>query len=291
MEEINKCIECQNAIETSAKICVECGSHQDWRRHVKTWTPLLGFLLAFLAFVISIAPQIRSAWFPSPAKISVHIRSISARSITFDVSNLGERRLIIDPKLECVVANRIDENIVDGEAPFRVWLPTVEGQSDRPITVAELGGSEVATFVIPQDLDGSWFENTAVFLPPEDERVSGIEPRFSYGSRHTWFGASRASKIPVYHIIGKGGLISLQPVSDIATFCQLTALDPVSGNEIREGFAVWQTGDKLWQGGRANLLYSVLGSKIRVYGHGGWNETDPRLCNSESPPWGCITED
>lgn len=293
MAELKKCIECQKEIETGAKLCVGCGSHQDCRRHIKTWTPLLGFILAFLAFVFSIAPQIKSAWFPSPPNFSAHLRSVSKRSITFDVANLGERRLIIDPVLKCVAANRIDEGVVDYEEPFRVWFTTVEGQSDRPITVAEFGGSEVATFAIPQDLEGSWLENRAIFLPPADERVSDIEKRFSPGLtlKHTWFGASRASKIPVYHIIGKDGLISLQPVSDIATFCQLTALDPVSGKEVSEGFAIWQIGDDFWQGGRANLLYDVLGSLIYVSGPGGLNETDPELCNSDSPPWGCITED
>ena len=293
MAGFKKCIECQKEIETNAKLCVECGSHQDWRRHIKTWTPLLGFLLAFLAFVFSIAPQVKSAWFPSPAKISAHLRSVSERSITFDVSNLGERRLIIDPILKCVAASRIDEEIVDYEEPFRVWFTTVEGQSDRPITVTELGGSETVTFAIPQGLEGSWLENTAIFLPPEDERVSGIERRFSTGLRlkHTWFGASRETKIPVYHFIGKDGLISLQPVSEIATFCQLTALDPVSGSEISEGFSVWQIGNDLWQGARANHLYDVLGSLIYVGGPGGMNETDPEICNSDSPAWGCITED
>ena len=291
MEEIGKCIECQRAIETGAKLCVECGSHQDWRRHIKTWTPLLGFFLAFLAFIFSIAPQIKSAWFPSPPKFSAQLRSVSDRSITFDVSNLGERRLIIDPVLKCVAANRIDEKIVDYEEPFRVWFTTVEGQSDRPTTIAELGGSEIATFAIPEDLEGSWIENTAMFLPPEDERVRGIEKGFSPGLRHTWFGASRTSEIPVYHIIGKGGLISLQPVSDISTFCQLTVLDPVSGKEISQGFAVWQIGDNLWQGGNADQLYDVLGSLIYVGGPGGLNETDPQLCKSESPPWGCITDE
>jgi len=213
--------------------------------------------------------------------------------MTFDVSNLGERRLIIDPILKCVAANRINEEIVDYEEPFRIWFTTVEGQSDRSITVAELGGSETVTFDIPQILEGSWLEDTAVFLPPEDERVSGIERRFSHGSRlrHTWFGASRVSKIPVYHIIGKDGLISLQPVSDIATFCQLTALDPASGKETGEGFAVWQVGNNLWQGGPANYLYGVLGSYMQVTGPGGFAETNPELCNSASPPWGCITED
>ena len=293
MAELEKCIECQKEIEARAKLCVECGSHQDWRRHIKIWTPILGFLLAFLAFVFSISPQIKSVWFPSPPKFSAHLRSVSERSITFDVSNLGERPLIIDPVLKCVAASRIDEEIVDYEEPFRVWFTTVEGQSDRPTTVSELGGSETVNFAIPQVLEGSWLENTAVFLPPEDERVSGIEFRFSSGSRlrHTGFGASRSSKIPVYHIIGKDGLISLQPVSDIATFCQLTVLDPASGQEVSEGFAVWQIGNNLWQGGRANHLYDVLGSLIYVRGPGGLNETDPELCNSDSPPWGCITED
>jgi hypothetical protein len=113
--------------------------------------------------------------------------------------------LIIEPVLKCVAASRIDEEIVDYEEPFRVWFTTVEGQSDRPTTVSELGGSETVNFAIPQVLEGNWLENTAVFLPPEDERVSGIEFRFSSGSRlrHTGFGASRSSKIPVYHIIGK----------------------------------------------------------------------------------------
>lgn len=293
MSELKKCIECQKEIETGAKLCVVCGSHQDWRRHIKVWTPLLGFLLAFLAFLFSISPQIKSAWFPSPPKFSAHLRSVSERTMSFDVSNLGERRLIIDPILKCVAANRIDEEIVDYEEPFRIWGTTVEGQSDRPITITELGGSETVTFAIPQVLDGSWLENTAVFLPPDDERVSGIERRFASGSRLSdiWFGASRSSKIPVYHIIGKDGLISLQPVSDIATFCQLTAVDPVSGREVSEGFAVWQIGNDLWQGGRANNLYDVLGSKIYVGGPGGLAETDPELCNSDSPPWGCITED
>ncbi|MCX8954704.1 hypothetical protein OU790_14845, partial [Ruegeria sp. NA] len=49
MAELKKCIECQKEIETGAKFCVGCGSHQDCRRHIKTWTPLLGFILAFLA--------------------------------------------------------------------------------------------------------------------------------------------------------------------------------------------------------------------------------------------------
>lgn len=291
MENTKNCIECRKTIEKGAKLCVECGSHQDWRRHIRTWTPLLGFLLAFLAFVFSIAPQLRSTFYPSPPKFSAHLRSISERSITFYISNLGERRLIIDPILKYVAANRIDEKIVDHEEPFQIRFTTVEGQSDRPITISELGGSELVTFDIPDDWEGSWLEKTAIFLPPEDQRVSGIQRRFSPGLRHTWFGADRSLKIPVYHIIGKDGLISLQSVSEVATFCQLSALDPVLGKEISEGFAVWQIGNNQWQGGRAGQLYGVLGSLIYVHGPGGLNETDPELCESESPPWGCIKAD
>lgn len=290
MDETKKCIECRKAISASAKLCVECGSHQDWRRHIKTWTPLFGFFLAFLAFIFSIAPQVRSALFPSPPKFSAHIRSVSERSITFDISNLGERRLIVDPVLKCVSGNRIDEEIVDYEKPFRVWFTTVEGQSDRPITITELGGSELTTFTIPEDIEGSWLDKTAIFLPPDDERVSGIERRFSPGLRHTWFGADRSSNIPTYHFIGKNGLISLQAVSEISTFCQLTTLDPVTGEETIEGFAIWQLEDNLWRGSRANQLYNVLGSLISISAHG-LNETDPALCESDSPPWSCITAD
>lgn len=293
MEELKKCIECRQKIDTGALLCVECGSYQDYRKYIKVWTPVFGFLLAFLAFIVSILPQITSAIFPSPPRFSAHLRSVSERSIAFDISNLGERRLIIDPVLKCVSASRLDEEIVDYEAPFEVWFTTVEAQSDRAITIAELGGSETATFVIPQDLNGSWLEHAAIFLPPEDDRVSGIEWRWSPGLsiKNTVFGAARDSKIPVYHIIGKDGLISLQPVSDIATFCQLTALDPVSGKEKSEGFAVWQIGNNLWQGGAASSLYTVLGSLIYTGGPGGLAETDPKLCNAESPPRICITED
>lgn len=229
MEDTKTCVECRKALEPSATLCVECGSHQDWRRHIKTWTPLFGFILAFLAFVFSIAPQIKSAFFPSLPKFSAQLRSVSERSITFDISNLGERQLIVDPILKCVAASRIDEEIVDYEEPFRVWFTTVEGQLDRPTTIPELGGTELATFNIPEDLEGSWLENTPIFLPPEDAQVSGIVRRFSPGLRHTWFGADRSSRIPTYHFIGKDDLISLQPVSEIATFCQLTTIDPATG--------------------------------------------------------------
>ncbi|WBU53114.1 hypothetical protein [Paracoccus sp. SCSIO 75233] len=289
MENDRECLECRNKIDLQAKICIECGSYQDLRRHIKTWTPALGFILAFIAFLFSIFPQIRSAFFPSPPKISVSLSSVSERSVTFYVSNLGERRLMIDPLLKCVAADQIDERVVDYEEPFRVLHTTVEGQLDRPITVSELGGSELATFDIPAGTDGTWLESKPVFLSPEDERVSGISRGFSNGMRHTWFEADRSSKIPTYHIVGEDGLISLQPVSEIATFCQLNALDPASGMEVSEGIAIWQVGNDIWQGGQASKLYNVTGSLIYIGGPGGLSETDPNLCGSEFPPWGCVT--
>lgn len=288
MNEAMKCIECRKEIIAGARLCVECGSLQDWRRHVKTWTPLLGFVLAFLAFVFSIAPQFKSAFFPSSPKFSAYIRAVSERSITFDISNLGERRLIVDPVLKCVSGDRIDEEIVDYEKPFRVWSTTVEGQSNRPITIAELGGSELATFSIPDDIEGTWLNENAIFVSPDDERVAGIERRFSPGFRHTWFGADRASKIPTYHFVGKSGLVSLKPVAEISTFCQLTTLDPATGEEASHGFAIWQLEANLWRGSRAEQFYNVLGSLLALHAHG-LNETDPEICNSDSPPLNCIS--
>lgn len=290
MEETKRCIECRKAIEPSASLCVECGSHQDWRRHIKTWTPGLGFLLAFLAFVFSIAPQIRSAFFPSPPKISTQVSSVSARNITIHVYNLGERRLIVDPVLKCVSADRIDEGIVDYDEPFRVWFTTVEGHLETPITVAELGGSVSATFTISENLVGSWLDRAPIFLPPDDERVSAVSRAFSLGLGQGWIGIDRSSSIPTFHIIGEDNMTSLQPVSEIATFCQLLTLDPVTGNEISEGFAIWPIGNGRWQGGRANQLYDVLGSLISL-GAQGLNETDPQICESASAPLYCITAD
>ncbi|WP_157994810.1 hypothetical protein [Paracoccus tegillarcae] len=290
MEETKRCVECRKAIQPRASLCVECGSHQDWRRHIKTWTPVLGFILAFLAFVISIAPQIRSSFFPSPPKISAQVSSVSARNLTILVSNLGERRLIIDPVLKCVSADTIDEEIVDYEEPFRVWSTTVEGQLENPLTVAELGGNESATFSISENLVGSWLEHEPLFLPPDDERVSAVSGAFSLGLGKGWIGINRSSNIPTFHIIGEDNEISLQPVSEIATFCQLSMLDPVTGEQLNEGFAVWSIGSGRWRGGRANQLYNVLGSLISL-GALGLNETDPQICAVESSPSHCITAD
>jgi len=291
MAEKVKCIECKKEVEPNANLCVECGSHQDWRRHTKTWTPILGFVLAFLAFLFSISPQIKASLFPSPPKFSAHLRAVSERSMTFHVSNLGERTLIVDPVLRCVSGERIDEEIVDYEKPFSVRFPTIEGELEVPSTVAQLGGSEVVTFAIPEYLAGSWLENEPTFLPPSDERVSGISRAFSHGLRNAWFGADRSTRIPEWHVVGNDGWISLQPISEISAFCELTMLDPSTGKEISEGFAIWSVGANLLRGGRPNQLYDVLGSLIYVGGPGGLNETDPELCNSDSPPWGCITED
>lgn len=208
MEETKRCLECRKAIEPSASLCVECGSYQDWRRHIKIWTPVLGFVLAFLAFVFSIVPQIRSSVFPSPPKISAQVSSVSARNLTILVSNLGERRLIVNPVLKCVSADRIDEEIVDYEEPFRIWFTTVEGQLENPLTVAELGGSERATFSISENLDGSWLDHEPLFLPPDDERVSAVNRAFSLGLGKGWIGVNRSSNIPTFHIIGEDNEIS-----------------------------------------------------------------------------------
>ena len=93
MGETERCVERQKTIEPRASLCVECGSHQDWNRHIKTWTPVLGFILAYLAFVVSIAPQISSSFAPSPPKMSTQISSVSARELSTVVSYLGERRV------------------------------------------------------------------------------------------------------------------------------------------------------------------------------------------------------
>jgi hypothetical protein len=83
------CRVCRNGMPAGAAKCAECGSFQDWRRHVFAWSGLVGAGLALVPLWTG-AAALREQAFPSPPRI-VSALDCAPNELTAYLTNIGGR--------------------------------------------------------------------------------------------------------------------------------------------------------------------------------------------------------
>ncbi len=125
------CLACKEPLLPGAKKCKECGTFQDWRRHVFLWSGIITALLAIVpAWGIGV-----SLWemaFPANSDIRLKVTLCTSEQINVVAYNKGGRTGIVGrPKLWLVVDGK-------KEASALKVVPTSESFTIKPGDMLEL---------------------------------------------------------------------------------------------------------------------------------------------------------
>lgn len=55
-----KCIGCDEKISCNAKVCPNCGTFQNWRRHLNLGSAIISLLVAFLSLIVVLISQVQN---------------------------------------------------------------------------------------------------------------------------------------------------------------------------------------------------------------------------------------
>ncbi|MFN1549381.1 hypothetical protein [Vibrio natriegens] len=94
--EISKCVVCLNTIPKCAQKCTKCGSFQDWKRHVLTWSGIVTAVLALLP-VWAAAVSLFKIAFPKDANIRVIALECKQNIVKMAVFNSGGEVVLMRP--------------------------------------------------------------------------------------------------------------------------------------------------------------------------------------------------
>ncbi len=89
-----KCIACYSQINIEASKCLHCETHQNWRRYVGAWGPLVSLFLGLAAVTSLVLPQLSYLTLPEVG-YSVTNVSASFRSVHVLFNNNGKRPLLV----------------------------------------------------------------------------------------------------------------------------------------------------------------------------------------------------
>ena len=158
-ESNGKCIVCLKSIPLGAQICTECGSYQDFRRHVFLWSALVGGAIGGLIALFTLYDAARSLHqlaFPPSSRVSIRQTLCQESNLTLILQNSGGRAAhLFDFNLEVrrnqaiapldynIFTNRDDASI-DAYSLNTIVYPLYRGQTWPQVTEAQQCTIEVS---------------------------------------------------------------------------------------------------------------------------------------------------
>ena len=91
VQEASRCKICKSPIHAEAKKCTECGSFQNWRRHIVLSNTLLALVVALVSVSGALGPTIREMFRPIKSSIYIHVFDVSSNEINVVAGNSGTR--------------------------------------------------------------------------------------------------------------------------------------------------------------------------------------------------------
>jgi hypothetical protein len=85
------CSTCYKSIDPRARKCTECGSFQDWRRHLSIGSSVLALLVALVSVTALAVPMIKSTFGTENSDMHFTIQGVMQNQIYVMISNTGTR--------------------------------------------------------------------------------------------------------------------------------------------------------------------------------------------------------
>ena len=187
-----QCWACQTLIGANQKICLECNSWQNWRRHANLSTTTLALIVSLVsttALLVDKGSSFRSQWFPQPETDLYGVFHVEDQRIDLVVTNWGDVPASYSSNLRCVFQlpnaishpNNTDDGIevefwsnetriieAGSRATFSYWPQTEE---------LELGDEQVICLFAMNYLNETQqvIYELLTFVPAQDVRWIGIE--------------------------------------------------------------------------------------------------------------------
>jgi len=137
---------CHNEIPRGAKICTECNSYQDWRRHFGISSTILSLLVALFSVLTVAIPVVRNALTPERSDIHCSLVRWGGAEATLLITNRGSRPAVV----RNLRLDPIENRAVQSPVSFATELndPILEPGKFRTITFYGVSGT-VKTDLIP----------------------------------------------------------------------------------------------------------------------------------------------
>jgi predicted nucleic acid-binding Zn ribbon protein len=134
------CFLCRKEIPRGAKICTECNSYQDWRKHFGFSSTVLSLLVALVSVLTVAVPVIRNALTPDRSEVHCALLTWNATGATLLVSNRGVRPAVVKSlRLKLVTSTQPKtETIFAGDFPEP---PILEPGKFRTVKFYRISGS------------------------------------------------------------------------------------------------------------------------------------------------------
>ena len=93
-----KCIACKSALKEGAKLCVPCGTYQDFRRYLAlgnvSLTLLIALISVFTVFISSLDKNL-----VKDEDVTISVVEVKAQKIIVSIANSGEKSASFSPEL------------------------------------------------------------------------------------------------------------------------------------------------------------------------------------------------
>jgi predicted nucleic acid-binding Zn ribbon protein len=93
------CKVCRKPIPAGAVKCVACGSYQDWRRFLLSWTALISAVVGVLIAVVAFLSPVYQYLFPpqvAPAQLAISFERCLSDSIAMLTTNNGGQTAVVE---------------------------------------------------------------------------------------------------------------------------------------------------------------------------------------------------